>query len=228
MTIKPSSALLLQVIFQPQDVAQSAWIVSVNFILYVMASKESGMRELAKSFRHNVRLALDDANIYLSPSEANIQTLLLLASHGDEFASPHLSWMLLGHACRQAQALGLHTMNCADDTVQQRRLSLFWALFMVDKSCSIAFGRPCFLPNSVYGDTNLPNEEHMHKYKPHLDVAQLLGRSSFGAHFFAQSIELAKLSDEIMDPCSSHYKIESTTNLKTRLDACYQYSYHVS
>lgn len=235
MTLRPPDDLLQRVIFEPQHVSQSAWIVTINFVLYAMHSKEtehasSSMSVLAPSFRNNARLALDDANVYLSPSEANIQALLLLASHGDEFASPNLSWMLLGHACRQAQALGLHQPDSEDEGTRQRQLCLFWALFMVDKSCALAFGRPCFLPTRLYGEDGceMPDDEHLQKYRPHLGGMEQAGRMSvFGMHFFKQSLEMARVAGRILDlyPRGSD---EDALVLQGQLAACHEHTQQVS
>lgn len=230
MTLRPSDDLLHRVIFEPQHVSQSAWIVTINFVLYAMSSEDSdaSTAALAPSFRNNARLALDDANVYLSPSEANIQTLLLLASHGDEFASPNLSWMLLGHACRQAQALGLGNPDSADFGTRQRQLCLFWALFMVDKSASLAFGRPCFLPTRMYGDSEMPDDAHLDKYRPHLGPAQQVQRKSdFGKHFFMQSLQLAKVAGRILDLDARSGQDGDATALQGQLEACHEYTQEV-
>lgn len=235
MMLRPPDDLLHRVIFEPQHVSQSAWIVTINFVLYAMSSQDtedasSSMSVLAPSFRNNARLALDDANIYLSPSEANIQALLLLASHGDEFASPNLSWMLLGHACRQAQALGLHQPDSEDDDTRQRQLCLFWALFMVDKSCALAFGRPCFLHTRLYGEDGceMPDEERLQKYRPHLGGTEQAERISvFGMHFFMQKLQMARVAGRILDldPRGSD---EDVMVLQGQLAACHEHTQQVS
>lgn len=226
MTLRPPDDLLHRVIFEPQHVSQSAWIVTINFVLYAMSSKDKDA-ELAPSFRNNARLALDDANIYLAPSEANIQMLLLLASHADEFASPNLSWMLLGHACRQAQALGLNSPDSDDEGTRQRQLCLFWALFMVDKSCALAFGRPCFLPTRLYGDCEMPEEAHLRKYRPHLGPTDQARTSQFGMHFWMQSLQMAKVAGSILD-LDAQATEEDMTLLQAQLEACHDHTQHVS
>ncbi|KAJ3484608.1 hypothetical protein NLG97_g7017 [Lecanicillium saksenae] len=222
MSIQPSDDLLSQVTFQPQYISQSAWIVIINFIYYIICSNDLELSSMADSFRNNVRIALDDAAIYLLPSDVSIQALLLLATHGDEFACPNLSWMLIGHACRQAQALELHKPRQAERSMQQRQLCLFWALFMVDKSCSIAFGRPCFLSIEVYANVELPSEEYLQEYRPHLGPSELTRQSTFGGHFFAQSILLAKINGEILDQTIAQRNNEPENKLQIRLDTCHQ------
>lgn len=136
---------------------------------------------------------------------ANIQTLALLAFHGEDFAAPNTSWMLLSHACRQAEALGLHVKNSKDRLDEwQQKLCLFWMLFTLDKSCALAFGRPAFLPVSVYRDVPLPDVEFMRKFSPH-DASSVSDRQqssrvpSFGALMFKSTIELSKLTSNVLD-----------------------------
>ncbi|KAK4063845.1 hypothetical protein Trihar35433_8553 [Trichoderma harzianum] len=106
--ITPPDDLLLNVIFDPATVPQRAWIVYVNFILLTLLQNDSSQSDVVESLQKNTEMALNDYRIFLEPSEINIQALLLLGCHGEQYASPNLSWMLVGHACRQAQALGLH------------------------------------------------------------------------------------------------------------------------
>ncbi|KKP05314.1 hypothetical protein THAR02_02580 [Trichoderma harzianum] len=108
--ITPPDDLLLNVIFDPATVPQRAWIVYVNFILLTLLQNENSQSQsdVVESLQKNTEMALNDCRIFLEPSEINIQALLLLGCHGEQYASPNLSWMLVGHACRQAQALGLH------------------------------------------------------------------------------------------------------------------------
>lgn len=98
----------------------------------------------------------------------NVQALALLSIHGEDFAAPNVSSMLLAHACRQAEALGLHVRGAEgnfDDS--QHRLCLFWMLFTLDKSCALAFGRPTFLPLALYRHVPLPDEQFTLNFRPH-------------------------------------------------------------
>lgn len=174
----------------------------------------------SKMFSMNARLALDDARIFLEPSEINVQTLMLLGLHGEDFASPNLSWMLVGHACRQAQALGLHLAGVGnrqdrDSAAQQRRLCIFWSLFSADKSCSLAFGRPCFLPTSVYEHVQPPNFRYLCNFRPH----NKQGDSEFGAHHFMKNIELSKITGRVLDFLSSRRSTSERNELISALDS---------
>ena len=175
-------------------------MVWVNFLLLnlVWHDDSDDSIGLVAGLRNNTRIALDDARIFLEPSEANIQALMLLGCHGEDYASPNLSWMLMGHACRQAQALGLHKPKAVDAEDRQRQLALFWSLFMVDKTCSLAFGRPTLLPTTIYRDVPAPDFSFLQKFQPHRP-GKSFTQAIYGAHFFCQNIDLAKLAGHVLD-----------------------------
>ncbi|PTD10736.1 hypothetical protein FCULG_00007727 [Fusarium culmorum] len=212
----PSEELVLQVIFKPEGVSRKAWIVYINYMILAMLSEDQS-RE-AKGFRHNVEIALNDSKIFLEPHLVHLQTLILLAIHGEDYASPSLSWMLVGHACRQAEALGLHLSNGSDSETHQRRLSLFWMLFAVDKSCSLAFGRPCFLPSTTYAKVALPDLGHLARFQPRSDSADGRAKSSiFGAHMFLARMELARLEGDVLHLVNSEVLGTSRNQLRENL-----------
>ncbi|UKZ52670.1 hypothetical protein TrVGV298_006451 [Trichoderma virens] len=200
--ITPPDDLLLNVIFDPAKVSQRAWIVYVDFILLTLLQHDDSQADVVESLKKNTEMALNDCRIFLEPSEINIQALMLLGCHGEQYASPNLSWMLVGHACRQAQALGLHSLGRGDYAHQQRQLALFWSLFAVDKSCSLAFGRPMLLPTATYENVPLPDFQYLLGYHPHRNKPVITqngsSTSTFGAHFFIQGMELAKLTGAVL------------------------------
>lgn len=181
--------------FKPETVSRKAWVVYVNYMILALLSGNQSTK--CEGFRHNMKLALNDSRIFLEPHQIHLQTLVLLAVHGEDYAFPNLSWMLVGHACRQAEALGLHLPGGLEYEARQRRLSLFWMLFAIDKSCALAFGRPCFLLSATYADVPLPDLAYLTQFQPR-DKGQCSAGGQvkskvFRAHMFLARIELAKL-----------------------------------
>ncbi|KAL7794120.1 fungal-specific transcription factor domain-containing protein [Trichoderma afarasin] len=219
--ITPPDDLLLNVIFDPATVPQRAWVVYVNFILLTLLQNDSSQSDVVESLQKNTEMALNDCRIFLEPSEINIQALLLLGCHGEQYASPNLSWMLVGHACRQAQALGLHTVGRGSYKYQQRQLSLFWSLFSIDKSCSLAFGRPMLLPTAIYEHVPLPDFQYLLGYHPHRSQPVVTqngsSTSTFGAHFFIQGMKLAKLTGAALSLLASPGNIADHQALAAKL-----------
>lgn len=208
MFLTPPDELLMQVVFHPEKVNQKAWVVFFNYIMLVSVSPEPYQEESRLLFRQNTHLALNDSKVFLEPSEINIHALAMLAMHGEDFALPNLSWMLAGHACRQAQALGLHLMTGPDYNTQQRRLFMFWMLLLIDKCCALAFGRPVFLPSSVYWNVPYPDSQYLLKFQPHntdfFNAGRKAGSSTFGAQLIGKGLELAELIGKVLDSLATH------------------------
>ncbi|KAK2063312.1 hypothetical protein LY76DRAFT_563433 [Colletotrichum caudatum] len=224
----PPDDLMRQIVFHPEQVAQKAWVVYFNYIMLAQAStEEENQANRADKFRRNVRRALNDSSIFLEPREINVQALALLAMHGEDYTSPNLSWMVVGHACRQAEALGLHAPPHADPESRQRGLAVFWMLFIVDKSCALAFGRSPFLPAHSYQDVPLPDFGYLLKFQPHTtdglfgDSPKPSRRSHFGAHFFLAGVRLAKIMGSIIEFLSPGPSAFSRREIKMQLETWY-------
>ncbi|EHK47021.1 hypothetical protein TRIATDRAFT_46040, partial [Trichoderma atroviride IMI 206040] len=221
--ITPSEETLLNAIFNPAILSQRAWIVYINFILLSLLQHDASQADIVENLKKNTNLALNDFRIFLEPSETNIQALMLLGCHGEQYASPNLSWMLVGHACRQAQAVGLHSLKGGSYEQRQRRLTLFWSLFSVDKSCSLAFGRPMLLPTAIYENVPLPDFQYLLKYHPHrkepIQTEDGLITSSFGAHYFIHEMQLARMTGAALDFLANPTKSVVHHNLIAQLQS---------
>lgn len=228
----PSDEILRRIVFEPEKVREKAWIVFFNYILLAAISSQHDEHE--HKLRQNSQLALNDSRIFLEPSLANVQTLALLAVHGEDFAAPNTSWILLSHACRQAEALGLHMKNSKDEFDEsQHKLCLFWMLFTLDKSCALAFGRPAFLPVSLYRYVPLPDEEFMRSFSPHETKAssgrkQNSKRSYFGSLMFKNTIELAKLMSDVLDVLGVGNSENSRDEIRSKLESWFSITNLVS
>ena len=222
----PSDETLRQVVFEP-SAAPKAWVIFVNYILSAAPATNATEIGLANMWRLNSRLALESASVFLESSKINIQAFMLLAFHGEDFAFPNISWMLTSHACRQAEALGIHIpLATADFNAQQQQLCLFWALFITEKWCSLAFGRQVFMPTSLYSHVPLPNFAYLTTFKPHLhDLSSEHWKelsSTFGAHVFFQNIELSKLAGTVLECLAYGQSPAARDELKSRLDHWYE------
>ncbi|KAK3985610.1 hypothetical protein QBC44DRAFT_334717 [Cladorrhinum sp. PSN332] len=223
----PSEDLLHQIIFSPSE-APPGWVIFVNY--YLLATPATSTDPgLVIMWRWNVRLALQNASLYLVPSHINVNAFMLLSFHGEDFAaSPNSSWMLSSQTCLQAKALTLHHPAPGleyDD--RQRQLCQFWSLFNLEKQCALAFGRPSLLPTYQYCHVEMPSFEYLCQFRPCLnnvfEPAESPTSSTFGAHIFLWNIELAKHTGMIMDFLSSgndsHVGREA---LRRQLDGWYQ------
>ncbi|OQE06566.1 hypothetical protein PENVUL_c017G03689 [Penicillium vulpinum] len=222
----PSDDVLRQVIFEPHKVRERGWIAYFNYTMLSIASNENGENAETKNFRRNVQLALNNSSIFIEPRYANVQALCFLAMHGEDYAAPNLSWMMLGHACRQAEALGLHSPAYQNEDSRQQRLCLFWLLFLIDKSCSLAFGRPAFLPTALYQNVLLPDQCSLLKFKPHERAWFGDGQASahgtrFGAEIVTRCIQWAKLGGSIADLLAMDGPVNQKQEIRSSLEAWY-------
>lgn len=220
--------------FEPQKVRDKAWIIYFNYLLLSIVSAENDESNEKEKFRHNVQLALNDSSIFLVPSITNVQALAILATHGEDYASPNLSWMLLGHACRQAEALGLHFPSSQlSESDQQHRLCLFWLLSMMDKSCSLAFGRPAFLPTASYQNVPVPDYKFLTKFQPHNRAVfakqqTCPGTSNFGPRFLSRSFELTSLMGCIQSLLATGESPLTKEEIRSQLHVWHLETDHVS
>ncbi|KAJ5297882.1 Transcription factor [Penicillium antarcticum] len=222
----PSEDVLRQVVFEPQNVRMKAWVVYFNYMILSVMSNETGESDETSRFRRNMQLALNDSSVFLEPRHVNVQALVFLAMHGEDYAAPNLSWMLLGHACRQAEALGIHLPYHQPPEHRQQRLCLFWMLFLIDKSCSLAFGRPAFLPTALYQNVPLPDPTFILKFNPHERVAfggqQGVSKGSqFGAEVLMRSIQWAKLAGVLSDLLSTGDSSNARVEIRSKLERWY-------
>lgn len=216
----PSDDVLQKIVFDPQSVCEKAWVVFFNYIL--LSDISEGQDDKEDSFRRNAHLALNDCRIFIEPRLSNIQALVLLSFHGEDFAAPNISWMLLSHACRQAEALGLHVNTSPkSSTGYEHKLSLFWLLYTIDKSCALAFGRPMFLPTSLYRNVPLPTERSISEFQPHNGQNERLEDQGFGygSAFFKATFELSHLTGEILQILAVETSGEERNEVRSRLDA---------
>ncbi|KAH8677966.1 hypothetical protein BX600DRAFT_141102 [Xylariales sp. PMI_506] len=216
----PTEEVLHQTIFDPNSVVESSWIVYVNYILLALAADRKAPPLAIQAFRSNVQLALCDSKIFLLPSTPNIQSLMLLATHGEEFATPNMSWMMLGHACHQAQALNLPVSRSEAYEERQRVLCAFWSLFIVEKSCSMAFGRPIFLATSLYRSVPKPDREYLEmRYCPHNPALLPMshGNNIFAPEFYHCTLEFALLTGSISEASSYPGQIDRLDVLRDSL-----------
>ncbi|KAH8885855.1 hypothetical protein GQ53DRAFT_876698 [Thozetella sp. PMI_491] len=223
----PPDELLMQIVFEPNLVKEKAWVVYFNHMMLALVSAEGNSTDEMEYFRRNIHIALNDSSIFIEPREVNIQALLLLALHGENYTAPNMSWMLVGHACRQAEALGLHDPTHPDPERRQRSLALFWVVFVAEKACSLAFGRSSFLPTTIYRSIPLPDRQFLTRFHPHNGLTpgdgQIApGTSEFGPNYICRGIELAKLIGYALDVLGPSDSTVTAEHVRLQLDEWYR------
>ena len=176
---------------RPHQVQDRAWLVMYYSVILSMVSSTDPMNESAKAkLRCNLWLALNDVRLLLEPSESNIQALVILACHVEEFTTPSLCWMLVTNACRMLQAIGVNHRRF-DPRTRERRAMMFWHLNLLDKGLALIFGRsPTFHP-AMASEIALPNLDQLLPFQPHRTSANT--PALFGAHYIHQMLLVSRV-----------------------------------
>ncbi|RMZ09886.1 hypothetical protein D0864_01399 [Hortaea werneckii] len=193
---------------EPYKVEERAWLVLFyGMTLTAVRAKDPTDEFTATRLKHNLWLAFNDVRILLEPSEVNIQALMMLACHVEDFTSPSLCWMLVNNACRLLQNAGINDRRL-DPQVKDRRRKTFWALNMLDKTLALTFGRPPTFHRALAREIEPPPLKEMMAYKPHRPPEGM--PSSFGAHHFHHLFLLSRVMGDIW-----HCLYEEDHNLDT-------------
>ncbi|GAB1735712.1 hypothetical protein NU219Hw_g4276t1 [Hortaea werneckii] len=193
---------------EPYKVEERSWLVLFyGVILTAVRAKDPSDDFTATRLKHNLWLAFNDVRILLEPSDVNIQALMMLACHVEDFTSPSLCWMLVNNACRLLQNAGI-TDRRLDPQVKDRRRKTFWALNMLDKTLALTFGRPPTFHRALAREIEPPPLVDLMEYKPHRPPEGM--PSSFGAHHFHHLFLLSRIMGDIW-----HCLYEEDYNLHT-------------
>ena len=165
-----------------------------SIILSMVSSTDPDDESTKAKLRCNLWLALNDARLFLEPSEPNIQALVLLACHVEEFTTPSLCWMLTANACRMLQALGISHRR-TDPRTRERRILIFWHLNLLDKGLALIFGRSPTFHRGMARDIALPTLEQLLTFQPHVTSPGV--PSLFGAHYIHQMMLLSRVMADI-------------------------------
>ena len=180
---------------RPHQVHDRAWLVMYYSIILSIVSSTDPMDESTKAkLRCNLWLALNDVRLLLEPSEPNIQALILLACHVEEFTTPSLCWMLVTNACRLLQALGVSHRRF-DIQTRERRVMMFWHLNILDKGLALIFGRPPTFHRAMAREICLPTLDQLLPFQPHRTSGD--APALFGAHYMHHTLLLSRVMGDV-------------------------------
>lgn len=132
-----------------------AWYASLNIIFLIgrAISRRFVSRDITCERFFNNCSSVSMELMFNSPSLLAVQAMIGMAfiTHAGE--DPHPAYLLVGVACRLAQAIGLHRRldgyGLTPQEAKQRR-NVFWIAFGLEKGISIRSGRP-----SVFADDDI-------------------------------------------------------------------------
>ena len=87
----PPSDLLTKLVFEPFGVSERGWLLSFDaFLSTAVALGKPSDTRMIRGLLWNTWVLLEDSALFLEPSDINIQALLIIATHGQEIATPSL------------------------------------------------------------------------------------------------------------------------------------------
>lgn len=162
---------------------------------FILASGSQINLPTKQKLRYNLHLALQDACLFLEPTEPNIQALTLLACRVEDFATPSLSWMLARTACGMLQAIGVINGQDSNSKDNERRVILFWHLNLLDKALALVFGRPPTFHRAMVREIGMPTLEDLTPWNG--QSSNGIGPGLFGTHFFYQKLLLTQIMADV-------------------------------
>ncbi|KAI8400669.1 hypothetical protein FOFC_19517 [Fusarium oxysporum] len=109
------------------------------------ASSREEYRKLSQLCRDNLETAMNKFNVLAPPSLENVEAFLLGAIYAIEVSQPMLAWQLVSGAGGICQTLGWHQLVPNSDSTTDRKISLFWLTYLLDKGLSLRLGRPAVI-----------------------------------------------------------------------------------
>ncbi|KAK2769664.1 hypothetical protein FQN53_005953 [Emmonsiellopsis sp. PD_33] len=121
-------------------------------------SLAASFRDYFLMCRRNFETAVNCFDLFMEPSCENIMALALGAFHATEMSKPSLCWTFVSAASRMCQSLGYHhsvstPTNPLPPDEANRRKSLFWFIYVLDKDLTLSLGRSSTIPDY---DVSLP------------------------------------------------------------------------
>ncbi|KAL3429734.1 hypothetical protein BDV09DRAFT_35801 [Aspergillus tetrazonus] len=161
-----------EVYFATEDYSDATFIVANGglYQVFVAASfmtQDRALREEYQGYadicKHNLNTTLANLHLLMPANIDSIEALTMGAAHAIEISKPSFALTLTSTASRLCQELGFHQMPSIENVgakEKQRRLTLFWSIYCMDRALALRLGRAATIPDydidvpvSFEGDT---------------------------------------------------------------------------
>ncbi|KAI0514846.1 fungal-specific transcription factor domain-containing protein [Xylaria bambusicola] len=156
-----------KVYFAVEDYSQFDFILANCYLSYVFSeyntlTGKDKYRDYYRQCRLNAQFALSQLPLLLPATTEAVATLTFGASYAIESSRATLAWTYISSAANLCQTLRLHRLPNSDQSgsSQDSQASLFWLVFLLEKSLALRLGRPSILRDSEI-TTPLPSQENM-------------------------------------------------------------------
>lgn len=187
---------------------QRSFLCQIN-VIFAMAAQldeeEAPENRVATSRIYLVRAKRQlTSELWEHASLQAVQNFLVLGQYLQSTTKGYQCWMVVGHAIRMAQNLGLHLRETSERIGSPRRQQLFrkvWhGCIMMDRIVSLTFGRPTMIDGKTASMVPLPlnlDDAHL-THEPVAEVAQNNHRPMM-ISFYIETLKLYELLHEILD-----------------------------
>ncbi|KAL3460019.1 hypothetical protein BJX64DRAFT_193441 [Aspergillus heterothallicus] len=236
-----------EVYFATEDYSDATFIVANGglYQLFVAASFMTEDRALREEYQRYVDMCKENldktlANLHLlmPATPDSIEALTMGASHAIEISKPAFALTLTSTASRLCQALDFHRRSSLEGISveeRQRRLSIFWSIYCMDRALSLRLGRAPSMPDY---DIDLPatfeavdlGEHWITAFSLWIQMAKIQGllyEKLYSPAALCQDLKLrmaearslaARMQDDVMYPFEKIYPL---LNSMTRVESMY-------
>lgn len=145
-----------------------------------------------------------DHNIWQGASITSIQTFLIFAQYLQSTNNAYQCWIVVGHAIRMAQSLGLHLRDTTEKIGSPRRRQIHrkvWhGCILMDRVVSMTYGRPAMIEEKAATSVPPPiavDDEHLTD-NPEQRTTRLLNRPML-VDFYVQTLRLYEILNKVLN-----------------------------
>ncbi|KAH1551910.1 hypothetical protein KXX59_007630 [Aspergillus fumigatus] len=140
-------------------------LVCTTNVIFALGSQVSSIiepeqRQETAQLYYNRSQSLVDSHFHDRQSIDVVSLYLLMGIYLQSVGSPQRCWMVVGHAIRLAQSLGLHRPDCnfAGGSSRERETAcrIWHGCILMDRVLAMTFGRPAMIPKWLSAAVPLP------------------------------------------------------------------------
>ncbi|KAI1356802.1 fungal-specific transcription factor domain-containing protein [Xylaria sp. FL0043] len=165
LSLEQFTKICQKVYFAVEDYSQIDFILANSYLSYIfgeyiVVTGKHECQDYYRQCRQNAQVALSQLPLLLPTTIEAVATLTFGASYAIESSKATLAWTYISNAANLCQTLGYHRLAISgrnDDGSQDTRATLFWIVFLLEKSLALRLGRPSNIRDAEV-TTPLPSE----------------------------------------------------------------------
>ncbi|KAI0183892.1 hypothetical protein EV127DRAFT_445642 [Xylaria flabelliformis] len=138
--------------------------LSYIFSEYIVATGKTNYTQFYTQCRQNAQVALSRLPLLLPTTIETVAALTFGATYAVDSSRATLAWTYISNAANICQTLGLHhfVKSGQDDGSQEAQVSLFWLVFLLEKSLSLRLDRSSNFRDAEI-TTSLPSDGNIRR-----------------------------------------------------------------